>query len=72
VKKRKKKKWRWVLGGILSLCALLPVILWFAVTWLVRAAVSSPVEKNFPPAAGERISKSERQQLEDILKEKGP
>ena len=70
MKKRKKTKWRWVLGGILFLCALLPVIMWFAVIWFVRAAVSGPVQKNPPPAAGERISKSERQQLEDIIKEK--
>lgn len=71
MKRRKKTKWRWVLGGILSLCALLPVILWFAVTWFVRAAVSSSVRKNPPPTAGESISKGERQQLEDIIKEKG-
>ena len=70
MKRRKKTKWRWVLGGILSLCALLPVIMWFAVTWFVRAAVSSPVQKSPPAAAGERISKGERRQLEDIIKDK--
>ena len=59
-----------MLGGILSLCALLPVIVWFAVTWFVRAAVSGPVQKSPPAAAGERISQGERQQLEGIIKEK--
>lgn len=70
MKRGKKTKWRWVLGGILSLCALLPVIMWFAVTWFVRAAVSSPAQKNSPAVGSERISKGERQQLEDIIKEK--
>ena len=70
MKKRNKAKWRWVLGGILFICALLPVMVWFAVTWFVRAAVGSPVKKNPPPAVGERISQDERQQLEEIIKEK--
>jgi hypothetical protein len=44
--------------------------MWFAVTWFVRAAVSSPAQKNSPAGGSERISKGERQQLEDIIKEK--
>jgi hypothetical protein len=70
VRRRKKAKWRWVLGGILSFCVLLPLILWFTVTWFVRAAVKSPVQNNPPRAIAERISKDERQQLEDIIKER--
>jgi hypothetical protein len=69
-KKRKKRKWPAVLLGLGFLAVLLPLTFWFAITWFVRATVKGPPPQKPPAAAGERISKEERQQLEGIIRKR--
>jgi hypothetical protein len=71
-RKKRKKKWPFVLLTLACLAIVLPVTVWLGVHWFVGAVVKGPDATKPAARSTEKITQEEQRQLNRIIENNKP